>query len=269
MNRNLFLKDLKNNALSLVLWMLVISFLISVTLSVFRVFLENQAKFMGILHIVPKEVLQLKGISNIDDLLSVLGFYAANNVIYMMVLGSIFSIVLSSTILLKEEYEKTAEFLLTRPLTRSEVFFSKAGVLFLNIFLLNFVTALTGFICMGLVKQAPFNLVSFLILSFYTFLLNVLFGAVGLFVSTVIKRARPVTTFSIGLVLVLYFIFTFSKITDKVAVIGYLSPFKYVDVEVIKASYHLDIRNLAYFLGISLLLTATSYRLYKRKDIYI
>ena len=47
----------------------------------------------------------------------------------MMVLGSIFAIVLSSNILLKEEYNKTAEYLLTRPLTRSEIFFSKLAVI--------------------------------------------------------------------------------------------------------------------------------------------
>ena len=64
----------------------------------------------------------------------------------MMVLGSIYAIVLSSNILLKEEYNKTAEYLLTRPLTRSEIFLSKLAVLFINIFLLNLVTSLAGFI---------------------------------------------------------------------------------------------------------------------------
>lgn len=268
MNQNLFLKELRKNAPALVFWAVVITFLVSVTMSVFQVFLENQAKIMGLLHILPKGVLQFKGISNTDDLLSVLGFYAVNNVIYMMVLGSIFSIVLASGILLKEEYEKTAEYLLTRPVTRSEVFFSKLSVVFLNIFILNFVTALAGFISMELVKQAPYRFSSFLILSLYTFLLNLLFGSVGLFISTVIKRAKPVTTFSVGLVLFFYFIFTFSKITGKAANIGYLSPFRYVDAEVIRANYHLNLWNLAYFIGISLVLTAVSYRLYRRKDIY-
>ena len=46
----------------------------------------------------------------------------------------------SSGIVLKEEYNKTAEYLLTRPLTRSEIFISKLAVLALNVFLLNLVT---------------------------------------------------------------------------------------------------------------------------------
>jgi hypothetical protein len=49
-----------------------------------------------------------------------MGFYAANNIVYMMLLGSIYAIVLSSNILLKEEYDKTAEFLMSRPITRNK-----------------------------------------------------------------------------------------------------------------------------------------------------
>ena len=268
MNRNLFLKEMRRNAFSLAVWMIVITLLITVTMSVYRTFVENQSKVLGMMSLVPKGALQFKGISNFNDLLSVLGFYAANNVIYMMVLGSIFAIVLSSNILLNEEYEKTAEYLLTRPLTRSEVFLSKLAVLALHVFLLNLVTSLAGFICMELVQREPFSIGAFLILSLYTLLLNALFGAIGLFLSTLVRRPKPITTLSIGLVLIFYFIHTISKITEGAEKIGYLSPFKFVNMEVINPAYELDCWHLLYFTGISLLLVALSYRLYTRKDIY-
>lgn len=268
MNRNLFLKEMRRNAFSLIIWMIVITLLISVTMAVYRTFVENQSKILGMMSLIPKEALQFKGISNFDDMFSVLGFYAVNNVIYMMVLGSIYAIVLSSGILLKEEYNKTAEYLLTRPITRSEVFFSKLAVLSLNILLLNFITTLAGFICLELVKNEPFSIRAFLILSLYTLLLNILFGAIGLFLSTLVKRAKPITTFSIGLVLIFYFLFTLSKITEGAAKIGYLSPFRYADTNAINPSYTIDLWHLLYFIGISLLLTGLSYWFYNRKDIY-
>jgi ABC-2 type transport system permease protein len=268
MNRNLFLKEMRRNVISLLIWMIIIILLISVTMSVYRTFLENQSKILGMMSLVPKGALQFKGISNFNDLLSVLGFYAANNVIYMMVLGSIFAIVLGSNILLKEEYNKTAEYLLTRPLTRGEIFFSKLAVVFLYVFLLNMVTALAGFICMELVQNGPFSIKAFLILSLYTLLLNILFSAIGIFLSTLVKRPKPITTFSIGLVLIFYFIYTLSKITESAAKIGYLSPFKYVNMDVLNPFYGIDSRHLLYFTGISLLLIGLSYRLYIRKDIY-
>jgi len=134
--------------------------------------------------------------------------------------------------------------------------------------LLNFVTALAGFLCMELVKKGVFNIKAFLILSMYTFLLNILFASTGLFLSTLIKRAKPITTFSIGLVLIMYFIYTLSKITESASKIGYLSPFRYARVDAINPDYSLDIWHLAYFLGISLFLGGISYRIYIRKDIY-
>jgi ABC-2 type transport system permease protein len=230
--------------------------------------MENQSKITGMLSIIPKGALQFKGISNFNDLLSVLGFYAANNVIYMMLLGSIYSIVLASNILLKEEYDKTAEYLLTRPVTRREIFFSKLAVISLNIFILNFVTSLAGLICMELVKNGPFSIKAFLILSSYTLLLNCIFAASGLFLSTLVKRAKPITTSCIGLVLIFYFIYTISKITVSIEKIGYLSPFRYIDMNVISPGYKMDFWHLIYFVGIGILLTVLSYRIYMRKDIY-
>jgi len=269
MNSNLFFKEMRRNAISLILWMVVITFLISLTMSVYRTFLANQSKVMGMMTLIPKGALQFKGISNFDDLLSVLGFYSVNNIIYMMLLGSIFAIVLSSGILLKEEYNKTAEYLLSWPLSRREIFFSKIAVVFLDIVLLNLVTALAGYICIELVKSGPFSIKAFMILSLYTLLLNIFFGAIGLFLSSLIKRGKPITTFSIGLVLIFYFVFTLSKITESAAKIGYLSPFKYANTNAIDPAYTLNPWHLLYFLGGSLVLLGISYRLFTRKDIYL
>jgi ABC-2 type transport system permease protein len=269
MNKNLFLKEMRRNAVSLLLWVLVITFLITFTMSVYQTFVENRTKVMGMINLVPKGALQFKGISNVNDLISVLGFYAVNNVIYMMVLGSIFAMVLGSNILLKEEYNKTAEYLLTKPLSRSEIFFSKLAVLLIQVFLLNLITALAGFISMKIVQKDPFSLDAFFILSLYTLLLNLLFGATGVFLSILVRRPRPVTTLGIGLVLFLYFVFTLSKITESATRIGYISPFRYVNMEVTSPSYHLNPWNVLYFAGFTLLLTAISFRLYCRKDIYL
>jgi ABC-2 type transport system permease protein len=269
MNSNLFLKEMRRNAVSLILWTLAITFLITLTMSVYRTFFDNQSKVLGMMSLVPKSALQFKGISSFEDLLSVLGFYAVNNIIYMMVLGSIFAIVLSSNILLKEEYHKTAEYLLARPLTRGEIYFSKLSVVFINIFILNLATAMAGFVCLEIVKTGPFSIRNFLILSLYTFLLNILFGAMGLFLSTLVKRPRPITTFSIGLVLIFYFIYTLSKITEGATGIGYISPFKYVNMDVVNSAYRLDFWHVFYFTGISVIMILISCRLYSRRDIYV
>jgi ABC-2 type transport system permease protein len=187
----------------------------------------------------------------------------------MLVLGSIFGIVMGANLLLREEYSKTAEFLLARPLTRSEVFLTKFAVLSINVILLNVAVSLAGIIFLTIVNKDPFSLKAFIILSFYTFLLNMLFGIAGLFISTLIKRARPVTAFSIGLVLIFYFIYTLSKITQSISWSGRISPFTYVDLRVGSPEYSLDPGNIAFFVVLSLFLGVVSYRLYLRRDIYL
>lgn len=269
MNMNLFHMELKWNAVSLLIWSFVITLLISVTMAVYPVFMANQSKIMAMLTIIPKGALQFKGISNFSDLLSPLGYYAANNVIYVMVLGSIYSVVISSNIVLKEEYNKTAEFLLSWPVKRNEVLMSKVAVTVLYILLLNLITSLAGYIWLQFVKTAPFSTGSFLALSVYTFLLNLFFCAAGLFISVHVKRARPITTFCIALVLIFYFIDTLSKITADISWLGYFSPFRYARVDAVSPGYGLDLINLLFFAGFIFVFGILAWMKYRKKDIYL
>ena len=237
-------------------------------MSLYPLVIENQIKIFKMLNLVPDEAYKLIGIQDFRNELKAIEFYAVNNVIYMMVLGSIYAIVMSSNILLGEEYNKTAEYLLSRPLTRSDIFITKMVVLILFVLILNAVVAFSGFITMKLVQDEPVNIRAFIILSAYTLLLNTQFAAIGLTLATLVKRPKPITTFSVGLVMVLYFIHTISKMTDGVTKIGYLSPFSYVNLNTNDAAYRLESWHLVFFLTIILLLTSISFKLYQRRDIY-
>lgn len=269
MNRDLFLRELRSNARSLLVWTAIITFLITATMSLYSVFLENNSKILAMISILPEGTLQFKGVSDVNDLFSVLGFYSANNVIYMLVLGSIYSIVLSSNILLKEEYGRTAEFLLAWPLTRNQVFFSKLSVVIVNILAINLVTAVAGYISLETCKKEPYNVDAFLILSLYTLLLHLLFASLGLFMSVLVKKPKPITTLGVALVMVLYFIFTISNITGNLSWAGYVSPYKFIDLDVVNPAYRIDMVNILYFTGFSFLLIFSSRRMYLRKDIYL
>jgi len=267
MNKILFYMELRRNARSLILWSAVIGLLIFFTMSFFRTVLQYQQQIAGMVQLVPAVALKMRGFSNINDIFSVLGFYTANNLVYMMLLGSIYAIVLSSNILLKEEYGKTAEYLMSRPIIRREIFITKLTLAFLNIILLNLLATLVGFISIMIYKKGPFNLQPFLVISFYNLLLNLLFGAIGFFISVMMKRARPVTSSGVGLVLVLYFLYSISRMSGVDGTFGYLSPFKWVNVNVLTPSYGLEPWRTAAFFGITTLLILVSGLIYRRKDI--
>jgi len=217
--------------------------------------------------LVPIVAMKARGFANINDIFSGLGFYAANNIVYMMLLGSIYSMVLSSNILLKEEYGKTAEFLMSRPISRKEIFASKMMLAFLNVVLLNLAAALVSYISLEIFKSGGFRIQSFLVLTLYTLLLNLFFGALGFIVAVMMKRARPVTFFCVGLVLVMYFLFTISRITGVEGDFGYISPFKWVNVEVVNPSYGLEFWRILIFIGLTTFLVILSGLIYRKKDI--
>jgi ABC-2 type transport system permease protein len=269
MSRNLFLRELRSNLKSLLVWTAVITFLITATMSLYSIFLENNSKILAMISILPEGTLQFKGVSDVNDLFSVLGFYSANNVIYMLVLGSIYSIVLSSNILLKEEYGRTAEFLLSWPVTRDQVYFSKLLVVVIYILVLNVVTTAAGYISLETCKKEAYSVDAFLILSMYTLLLHLFFASLGIFMSVRVKKPRPITTVSIALVMVLYFISTISNITDNLSWAGYISPYKFIDIDVVNPEYRISLVNILYFTGFSFLFTGVSRRMYLRKDIYL
>ncbi len=267
MNGILFRMELRRNARSLIMWALIISALIFFTMSFFRTVLLYQQQIASMIQIVPAVAVKMRGFSNINDIFSIMGFYTANNLIYMMLLGSIYAIMLSSNILLKEEYGKTAEYLMSRPITRNDIFYTKLFVAFLNVFILNVIATLVGFISIHIFKKTECDFYPFFVISLYTLFLNLLFGSLGVLISVLMKRARPVTSFCIALVMVLYFLHTISRMSGVDGTFGYISPYKWVDVSVSQPGYGLEGWRTAAFLGTTALLIAGAGFIYRKKDI--
>jgi hypothetical protein len=68
--------------------------------------------------------------ADVSALGSLMGFYVTYNSIYNVLLGCIFASILAGNLLAKEEADKTAEFLFTRPVSRNAIFISKTAVMF-------------------------------------------------------------------------------------------------------------------------------------------
>ena len=258
---------MKRNLRSLLLWSVIISFLIFLTMSFFHSVLQYQQQIMGMVKLVPVAAMKARGFGNISDIFSGLGFYAANNIVYMELLGSIFSMVLGANILMKEEYGKTAEYLMSRPVSRTEIFSTKFFLAFMNIFLLNLVTSLIGLISLLLFKSGELHLRPYFILVFYTLLLNLFFGSLGLLVAALHKRARHVTFLCVGIVLVCYFIYTISRIQGIDGDWGYITPFKWVSIDLLVPGYGIKAWSLFLFLGTTAFMVLSAGLVYRRKDI--
>jgi len=271
-NTNLYFNELKRYRNFFLAWSISISILIVMELAFYHIFMnEDLAKMMATFFENPfmKNMMTVFG-TNLDVLTNALGYYATRSAIYIMLLGTFFSIMLAGRILAREEHEKTAEFLLAKPVTRLEIVWSKLAAFFTYLFLLSVMILVSGSIGLEIFKgESEYRLGAFVIHSFYFFLLMLTFGAMGLFLSLLIKRGRPITSVSIGLIFGGYLIDLLSKATRPASKFGYISPFKFMDSGVLRPDYSLEWWRVLYFLGISIVLIALTFIVYRKKDILV
>lgn len=97
-------------------------------------------------------VMKAFGVADISSLGSLMGFYVTYNSMYNILLGCIFAAILAGNLLAKEEANKTAEFLFTRPVSRATIFWSKSAVMVTYLFILAIVFFLVSIMAMEVVK---------------------------------------------------------------------------------------------------------------------
>lgn len=122
------------------------------------------------------------------------------------------------------------------------------------------------YISLEAVKTADYSLKVFLLLSLAVLLLQLTFACLGFLASVIIRRSQNVLPFSLGLVMVSYFLGIASVLSEKLDFLKYLSPFKYVDAVDILSQQRIDPTYLVIMVLIDVIAVAMSYYLYRRKD---
>jgi len=83
------------------------------------------------------------------------------------------------------------------------------------------------------------------------------------------KRAKAIVGIGIGIVLGTYYFDMLIRIYGKVQFFLFLTPFKYINLDVFSENYGFDTWRLLFFFGASSTLIVLSYVFYKKKDILI
>ncbi len=268
MNFNLFVREFKDNLKGTVLTSLVVVLYTSFSLLIYSSMKENISKIQEFYYIMPKAFQEAFNF-HINQWDNVVGFYVTYFVYFVPIITGCYSIILGTRILSKEEQNKTAEFLLSRPLSRNQIVSSKLFNFFIHILGINLLAFFTGLFGCGFVSGWEFNSISLLILHTYGLLICLLFGIIGFFITVVMKRAKTITGVGIGIVLSTYFFDVMIRVFGEVQFLLYLTPFKFINLEAHAPDYSFDAWRIIYFLGFSGLLVLLSYMFYRKKDILV
>ena len=139
---NIFLREMKSNRTSLILWCIGVLFMVATGMMKFTTLVNTGTSLNDVIADMPKSLQAIMG-SNSLDLSNAIGYYGVLY-LYLVVMAGIHAVMLGANIISKEEREKTVEFLLVKPISRSQMITSKLLAAFVNIFIFNVVTFISS-----------------------------------------------------------------------------------------------------------------------------
>jgi ABC-2 type transport system permease protein len=254
-----FFKELKDHLKPLLIWLVSVAVFIYMGSSEFEGYYHNP-EMNEMLNLLPPQLVQAMGLGAVN--ITVPSGYASLLINFMLIIVGIYSLLLGSSIILREERDKTAEFLYTMPTKKGWIVFEKimAGIL-LNVLLV--IGIYGSFIAIMSRFEFDEHFIEFMILSSVaSFLLAIIFYGVGLILSAVMNQYKKVESVGIGILLFTYIISIVMTLTDKIDFMKYFTPFAYFQSsEILKT---LTIENLyswisVCFFVVSVILTLIVY----------
>ena len=155
------------------------------------------------------------------------GWLKSEGLVFLYLIIGIYSSLLGSNILLKEESEKTIEYLASLPITRRKTAVDKIVVSL--IYIVSMIVLLGVFNMIALnITETPDNK-QLLLLSITPLFPAIVLFALGLFISTFTHKTKKMLGISIGMVFAMYILSVISEMGESVKGFRYLSAFTLAD----------------------------------------
>jgi hypothetical protein len=223
---NMFLHELKAYRKSTIIWSLSMAAVAVVFLSLFPSMTADADAFRKILENYPQPVLKAFGIA-LDTITSFLGYYSYI-FLYIILCGSIQAMNLGTSVISKEVREKTADFLLTKPVSRKQIFTAKLSAIFTSIIITNVFYMAVANVLAAIISSKPYDHKIFFMINITLLLVQLMFLALGLLISVIMPKVKSVLSITMTVVLGLFTLNMFSSILGEETV-RYITPFKYYD----------------------------------------
>ncbi|MGN1270063.1 MAG: ABC transporter permease subunit [Clostridia bacterium] len=225
----MFKREMKINLKSFIIWT---SILIGMFFIVFLIYpslvsSQNMQMIDEMMAMFPEDLLKTfnMDISSID---TAFGWLKTEGFVFVLLITGIYSGILGSNILLKEESDKAIEYLNSVPVTRKKIVLNKVLCGLLYIILMILVIGIFNFI--GLTLSGDFDRKSYILLSITPIFSSIAIFAICLFLSTFTHKTKKTLGISLGLVFASYFLNVISGIGESTEFLKYISIFTLADI---------------------------------------
>lgn len=263
---NIFMRELRANLRSLLIWGVIMMLFVTIGMSKFSAYYGNP-EMLAILDALPPALLAAFSFQSFN-LTTVTGFFGLMFTYYALIL-SIVAAMWGSDIITKEERDKTVEFLLTLPVTRSNIITSKTLAAFVYCAGLLLITWVISIISVQ-TYHPDADFYNFLTICMQAiFILQLTFLAVGVFLGCAMKRYKQASSFAVSIILATYFISIISSLDKNLDFLRYFSPLKYFDAGVMLRESRIDLFFVGLSVAIIMVSLAGAYLTYNRRDLSI
>ena len=193
------------------------------------------------------------------------GFYAVECGNVLGLGGAFFASLCAVGVLSKEEKDKTAEFLLSHPVSRKMIVTEKLIAVLVQITVMNILIYALAIGSIAAVGEAiPWKEISLMHIAYY--LLQLELACICFGISAYIRKGSA--GIGLGIATIMYFLNLIANIADVAEFLKYITPFGYCEGADIVSNGSLDITLVAIGLAIGIIGIIIAYLKYTKKDIH-
>jgi len=262
---NIFLHELKVYRKSAIIWALSLAALAILYLAIFPALSKDMDAFKKVIQAYPTPVRDALGIS-IESFSTLIGFYSFIFT-FVLLCGAIQAMNIGTGILSKEIREKTADFLLTKPVKRSVILTAKLLAAASTLLMTDLVYMTVSYLFALVVDPITLSLKLFLLISITLYFVQVIFMSLGIIISVIIPKIKSVLSISLATVFSFYILGMFGSVIGE-KTIRYITPFKYFDPGYITKNSGYEGQFIIIEIVLVFIMISASYFIYNRRDIH-
>lgn len=224
----MFKREMKVNFKNYMIWQCL---LFAIFLVVFMIYpsiisSDNMKQIDEMMKIFPQEVLAAFNM-DISSINSAYGWLKTEGMTFILLITGCYSGILGSQILLKEENDKTIEYLYSLPVKRNSILVQKATAGAIYVTLLTVMTAL--FNLLALMMMQKLDIAEYLLLSLSPLLTSYVIYCLCFMLAIFAHRSKRMSGISLAVVMISYVLQIISTIAESADFLKYFSIFTLAD----------------------------------------
>jgi len=262
---NIYNREVKNRLKSAIIWSVSIFLLIVFFMAFYTGFAADETIWEMVLENYPQELLQAMGMTGVN-MATVIGYFTMC-MLFAQICLAVQASQYGFSSLSEEERDMTADFLLTKPIKRSKVFFSKLFAALTGLIITNAMVWATTFLCLRFFTgDHEYDPAMFVKMLSVLILFQLFFLGVGMVISVSVKKIKSALSYSMGLAFGMYIISTVGSIVGE-NTLAYITPFKYFELNTLILEGSFDPVMIIICAAVVVVSLTVGYILYNKRNI--